>query len=358
MSRIGRTLRSLGIGVAVWTALLLLFSTQYFVGLRAGGHEVTWFSQFRRELPGWAMWAVVSPLIFLVARRLPLTRPRNVALHLLIAPAVFFLYLLLYNLVIELVPLRPDITAASMSFAEMISQSAQFNFATFFLLYLGVLAVYQMLAFQSALHRQELETSRLEANLTRARLESLRMQLQPHFLFNTLHGISALIEEDGRKARRMLTNLSDLLRTSIEEAEELIPLCREAEILERYLAIQRMRFGDRLRTSVGVAEGCEEWLVPRFLLQPLAENSIKHGIGRRSESGSLEVRARCEGGALELRVDDDGPGFAGTAGSGLGLSNVRARLDALYGSEYSLETSNRPEGGAVVTIRLPRAVGP
>ena len=346
--------------VLAWTLLLLLFATQYYVALRASGQPVTWISQVRRELPGWALWALLSPLVFAAAERFPVVGRnawRNALLHLPIGAGLFALYLLLYTLVVRHTPIRPDLMAADLSFGELMRQALLLNFAFFALVYVGVTALYQVFALQRANQRRALEASRLEAHLTRARLDALRRQLQPHFLFNTLHGVSALVTRDPRAARKMLTSLSDLLRASIDDSDELVPLERELEILERYLGIQRLRFGDGLRVDVEAAEACRAWPVPRFLLQPLVENAIEHGSRRQAEGGWVHVCIACDANGLSVVVCDDGPGFPQDVREGVGLRNTRSRLEALYGREFSLRLENDPAGGARVEVRLPALPG-
>ncbi len=352
-------LRPALLAVAAWTVLLLLFATQYYVAFRAAGQPVTWVSQLRRELPGWALWAALSPLVYLTAQRLPLIgdprRWRNALLHVPIAAGLFLLHLLLYNIVIDVLPLRPDVAAAGMSFQERMVQSLQMNFATFCLIYLGVSAASYMLAYQRQLKQQEVRAAQLQGNLTQARLDSLRMQLQPHFLFNTLHGISALMEREPRTARRMIAKLSDLLRFSIDENDELVPLEKELTLLSRYLEIQGMRFGDRLTWRLDVPDECLAARVPRFLLQPLVENAIQHGLGGRAEPGTLVVTGRCGGQRLTLHVDDDGVGAPPPSElvEGVGLTNSRARLQALYGEDASLRLVPSPLGGTRAELVLP-----
>ena len=341
-----------------WTLLLLLFATQYYVTLRTSGQPVTWMSQVRRELPGWALWALLTPLVFAAAERFPLVGRngwRNGLLHLPIGGGLFALYLLLYTLVVRYTPIRPDLMRAELSFVELMWQGLLLNFAFFALVYVGVIALHQAFALQRANQRRALEASRLESHLTQARLDALRRQLQPHFLFNTLHGVSALVTRDPRAARKMLTCLSDLLRASIDASDELVPLERELEILERYLEVQRLRFGDRLHVDVEASEACRTWQVPRFLLQPLVENAIEHGSRRQAEGGRVRVRVACDGGQLSVVVRDDGPGFPEDVREGVGLRNTRSRLEALYGPSFSFRLENDPGGGAYVEVRLPAA---
>ncbi|HEV3049331.1 MAG TPA: sensor histidine kinase [Longimicrobium sp.] len=201
-------------------------------------------------------------------------------------------------------------------------------------------------------------TSRLEAGLAQANLRALNMQLQPHFLFNTLNAISVLAAK-GERAQtvRLIGRMSDLLRMSLENTEQTVPLVRELEFAQRYLDIEQVRFADRMTVRFDVAPDTLNAQVPSMVLQPLVENAVKHGIARRRAAGRIEVRARREDDTLELSVRDDGPGFApAPAGerTGVGLSNTRARLGQLYGADgFEMYQGNGPGGGALVRITLP-----
>ena len=211
------------------------------------------------------------------------------------------------------------------------------------------------------LRERETHAARLEAQLADARLRALRMQLNPHFLFNTLHAVSALVERDPGGVRTMIARLSALLRRVLDGgASHEVPLRDELALVRDYLAIQQVRLGDRLRIEEHVAPEALDALVPALVLQPLAENAVGHGVSRAESGGTIRVEAGREGGALVLRVRDSGPGLvpeasggAETSGNGLGLANTRQRLDALYGPAASLALEPGAEGGAVATVRLP-----
>jgi two-component system LytT family sensor kinase len=184
------------------------------------------------------------------------------------------------------------------------------------------------------------------------------MQLNPHFLFNTLNTVSVLaLKGERQRVARMLGRLSDLLRLSLENNRQTQSLRTELEFLDRYLEIEQVRFNDRLSVSVRVDEAAYEAEVPTLLLQPIVENAIKYGFGQTVGPGNVSVVARVKGNVLELFVADTGPGFSDKevqgASTGVGLANTRARLDQLYGGNYTLTMTNRPEGGALVEMRIP-----
>jgi LytS/YehU family sensor histidine kinase len=199
-------------------------------------------------------------------------------------------------------------------------------------------------------------TSQLEANLANAQLDALKMQLHPHFLFNTLNTISVMMQQDVPAANKMLVRLSSLLRTALANSgEHEIPVRDELEFLRNYLEIEQTRFGNRLSVKIEADPGSLDALVPNMVLQPLAENAIRHGVGSRSLKGLVEVKIARLNGAVILSVYDNGPGpGAGEEpGNGIGLANTKARLAQLYGTDSSFELSQLPSGGTVATVSIP-----
>ena len=202
----------------------------------------------------------------------------------------------------------------------------------------------------------QLRASQLEGQLARAQLDALKMQLHPHFLFNTLNSISALIHEDPEAADVMVSRLSDFLRLVLENAgAQEVPLKDEVRFLDRYLDIQRTRFRERLRAEVSCDPETLDARVPNLLLQPLVENAIRHAVEPRAGGGAVRVRAVRAGSRLALEVRDDGPGLSCTRanGTGVGLANTRARLQRLYGADHDIHLENDPAGGLVLSISLP-----
>jgi two-component system, LytTR family, sensor kinase len=201
------------------------------------------------------------------------------------------------------------------------------------------------------------ETAQLQAQLAEAQLNVLRTQLNPHFLFNTLHAISSLVERDPRGVRRMIARLSDLLRHTLEQtSEQEIPLERELELLRRYFDIMEIRFEGRLEITMDVPAELGAALVPNLILQPLAENALKHGVSAMDAPGRVTVTARRAGDSLLLQVEDNGPGpgsESGTSEHGLGLRNTLARLRQLYGTKQQFALRRAPRGGTIAEIRLP-----
>lgn len=204
---------------------------------------------------------------------------------------------------------------------------------------------------------QERHAAQLEADLSRARLDALKGQLHPHFLFNSLHSVGGLIRTSrSADALTAIASIGDLLRTSLDaEPEQFVPLEREVELIERYLDVESLRLGDRLRITIDVPEPLLPAEVPTFIAQPLVENAIKHAIASRASGGSVVFRARAEDGVrLILDIEDDGPGFQPKAGhAGVGIAHVTERLEALFGDAARLDIGSMPGGGTRARLTLP-----
>lgn len=221
--------------------------------------------------------------------------------------------------------------------------------------FLTVAAAAHALEARSRAHERELESARMRSQLAESRLEALTAQLQPHFLFNTIQGISTLIGRDPAAADAMLTNLSDLLREVLRRGEQReVELAEELRVLEPYLEISRRRFGERLSITVHVDAEAARGRVPFFILQPLVENALHHGISSHAGSGTIDIAARRDGDRLVLSVTDDGPGIVvPDAGRGIGLANTKARLHEMYDGNHTLELGRRAEGGFRVEVSIP-----
>ena len=217
-----------------------------------------------------------------------------------------------------------------------------------------VLGTSQVYLLNRRVRTGELEAAQMAHSLVQARHQALRAQLQPHFLFNTLHSISTLIHLDPDAADKMVIRLADLLRMSLDTTtEQLIPLRREIVCVELYLGIEKVRFQERLEIRTEIPAELGEIPVPSFLLQPLVENAIKHGLSKLGRGGRILIRARRDGDWLVLEVEDTGVGYQPTGSEGVGLSNTRSRLALLYGESQSLEISGIPDTGTRVAVRVP-----
>ena len=228
------------------------------------------------------------------------------------------------------------------------------------IVYWSIVGIQHGVSYYRKFEEREKLSAQLENQLAQARLSALKMQLHPHFLFNTLNAIVVLVRQHrAEEADEMLTNLSELLRQTLEgwETQE-VPLRREVELVNLYLDIQRVRFQDRLTVEMSLSPATLNALVPSLLLQPLVENAIRHGVSKSSAPVRIELKSNLRNSHLELQVCDDGPGVSRevsgeSSGNGVGLSNTRARLQQLYGKRQSLRLDGRADGGTIATVVLP-----
>ena len=231
------------------------------------------------------------------------------------------------------------------------------------LTYWTVLGVYYAYDYYRKLRAREQQAAILELRLAEANLRALKMQLHPHFLFNTLNSVAALVrKEENRTAVKMLVQLGDFLRLALEnKGVQEIPLKQELDFLERYLNIEKIRFQERLTVQVEAEPAVLEAYVPNMILQPLVENAIHHGIAPHAEAGRIEIHAHLAGGKLLMQVRDDGPGLdpsKKSRRSGVGLANIRERLENLYGDDHDFSLRNANEGGLLASITMPFSTEP
>lgn len=338
------------------TAFALIIATQNYHALARAGRGVDWATLALGELPVWYYWLAVAPAIIGVTRRFPplgTHATRNVLVH--VAVVLIATLLMLTVVSAARLVLAPALVP-QMPFVHAIGRSFVGAFVLFLPVYATIVASILVFRFYRDTQERQVRESQLETALTQARLDSLRSQLHPHFLFNTLHAVSALMDDDVPAARRMMRRLSELLRVALEDGSHEVSLADELWLLEQYVEIQRIRFGDRLQVHYDIDDNARRLLLPRLLLQPLVENAIKHGTAGHSERGRVDIRAWVEENRLKLRIRDNGRGFVGGKDSvarGVGLSNTQERLHQLYGEEYSLELQNHSEGGVVVDVELP-----
>jgi signal transduction histidine kinase len=340
-----------------WTLFGLFFTSQEYIRMAYAGRPIDVRRLFVAWLGSAYVWAVLTPFVFNLARRFPLESGRlskNIPIH--VAASVFFslLELLVFVLIapyLGMPPLRDSFSAFLMA---VIVVDFHFNLLT----YWAILGICVVLDYYRRYREREMKAYQLEARLAQAQLQVLKMQLHPHFLFNTLHAISTLMHRDVEAADRMIARLSDLLRISLETVGvQEVPLKQELELLEKYLEIEQTRFRDRLGVEIKVEPETLDARVPNLILQPLVENAIRHGIVPRAAPGRIEIHAWRENGTLQLEVRDNGRGLPTenqeTLKEGLGLSNTRARLRQLYGAEHRFSLCNAPAGGLVVSLAIP-----
>jgi two-component system LytT family sensor kinase len=343
---------------AVWLIPSLLSGFNTYMQDRLDGQPPEWRWVLFNSLD-WLIYAGLTPIVFRASRRFPLQRAalaRSIALHtagallMCIAWAGF-------GTLLRLAVFHP---APGFTAAKLLRQFVGWVFTTLPFgtgVYFALVGIEHALFFMAQARERETQAARLAAQLSEARLGALRMQLNPHFLFNSLNAITVLVRDrNTAAASRMLELLSDVLRQVLRsEPGHETTLALELEFIGRYLEIEQVRFSDRLRPLVDVDPALGNAAVPRFILQPLVENALRHGIARRSAAGLLQVSARREGSDLVLVVRDDGPGLSADArdSAGVGLSNTRARLTALYGERSTLQVVDAEGGGVAATVRLP-----
>jgi len=308
----------------------------------------------------WWSWGVVTPLILWVDRKIPVSRKqlaRRVLAHLLPSLLVTSVYVYLLGAVRAAFGMYEWSGLAGI---RVLADSLRGMFLWNWLIYWLILGAWQAHHYYEHYVASELRLERLERNFSEARLNALRMQLEPHFLFNALNTISSEIQADPVSARNMIEHLGSLLRLSLDTNErQLVPLFEELSFLDHYLAIQRIRFGDRLRFEQVIDEDVRHVLVPSMVIQPLVENSTRHGLSQRATGGLVRVLAkRTDEQHILITVEDDGAGLPANWSPGnslgLGLSITEQRLTALYpGSDRVFEIRRRKGGGTEVELRLP-----
>ncbi len=330
----------------VWTLLGALSAARVAVSFAYSGAAVSWRRAFVIALADWYSWALLAPAIGWLARRFAIERRswlRSLLMHL---PASLFFSIL--KILIE---------SRLLEWFDP-GQLHIVQFPPTLFTYYSILGAIYAIDYYGKYRAHELKASQLQAQLAQAQLQSLKMQLHPHFLFNTLHAISSLMRRDVEAAERMITRLSDLLRLTLENvgAQE-TPLRQELEFLERYLDIEQTRFRDRLQVKMEIEPETLDARVPNLILQPLVENAVRHGIAPHATPGLIEISAGLKANKLELQIRDNGAGLPDDKRAqikeGVGLANTRARLEQLYGSDYHFDLSNQDKGGLVVSLIIP-----
>jgi len=366
-SALKRDLRNYPLYFLIWTIIGVFFFSQALSQKFFSRDPTPWWHYLISWLVGVYLWALLMPGILWLGRRFPIER-RNwvlrVALHLLLGVVVSLFQLILESAILSHLGVFPGLMN---TFVTTFAFLLVIGFHTGIMTYWEVLGVqYGMGYYQNYQERKqealrlELRASELQSQLVQARLGVLKMQLQPHFLFNTLNAIMVLVrQQKSKQAEQTLAHLSDLLRCVLEDVEaQEVPLRRELEYLQLYLSIEQVRFQDRLRVEISADPAILDAALPQMVLQPVVENAIRHGVGKSAAAGRIKISAVRSNDTLKLRVQDDGPGFSSEGpvekhSTGIGLTNTRARLKQLYGEEARLTTGNGEPRGAVVTITIP-----
>lgn len=349
-----------------WVGLVVLFAAQNVVVLSA-----SWKDALLQAARFWILWLGFLPVVAWLSFMFPLFRERfatNILIHIVALFVVVAASQVAYRNIIIMQPLSREVPVSSSPDSQPVirrvtprsdpGRFAGFHAAFDILIYLGVFAVCRAFANAQRSREREMHASELAASLAQAKLQTLRMQINPHFIFNTLNAISTLVHKDPAAADDMIGDLSDFLRSTLESGnEQEVPLQRELDFAKRYLAIEQRRFGERLKVGACIEPGINKALVPALLLQPLVENAVKHALEPTRKDTLIRIDARRAGDQLHLVVADNGSGpvdtGSQTAGHGIGLKNTRARLQELYGGDHFFSIERGSQGGCVVTIKLP-----
>ena len=350
-----RTLSKWALIFACWTFLAFLFSgPQMIQAIRLNRAAEGWNSVIG-ELIFSYLWLGLTPLVIWLSRSFRIEGGRrftNLTIHFVASVVILLVHVLLFAVISIPFGWYPHLTPFGNRYFLMILNFTPSNI----MFYWGVVVIEHALDYYRKLQDRELRASQLETQLAQSQLQVLKMQLHPHFLFNTLNAISALIRESPDEAEEMVSRLGDLLRMTLETAGlQEVPFKKELEFLQHYLDIEQTRFQDRLKVEMAIEPETLDGLVPNMILQPLVENSVRHGVAPRPEGGCIKIKAWRDDSLLRLEVEDDGPGL----GRGkpmkerVGLTNTRARVRNLYGDEHDLKMREADGGGLVVSLSIP-----
>lgn len=340
---------------AFWTIFAVFAVIHGYAQFNLAGRPVPWDFILVTRLSDWYFWVLMTPVILWLGHRFPLRR-NNLRRNLLLIHAPFGLLTALAH-ILSIALLMSYWSPDNLTFTHMLGKVSYF-YPFSLLVFSGILAVFFVFDYNRKYRERELQAANLKTELAQARLRTLQMQLQPHFLFNTLNSISTLTFKDPQAANLMLVKLSDLLRVSLIDSEiNEVPLEKELEFLRIYLEIEQIRFQDRLMINFEIEPQVLNAFVPRLILQPLVENAVRHGISKRRGKGFIEIASKKVNENLFLQVRDNGLGLSGNGENGfiegVGLWNTRRRLSALYGENFHFQLTGAEEGGVEAKIIIP-----
>ena len=348
--------------VAVWTMLGLIWVGPTYFEVEAEGMGHSAWRIFTWGILTYLAWAPLTPVIVWLARKFSLvgeTWRRSLAVHVPAFLVISAVHTAVATVIFSTIQPFDNMGESPTDFWTRFFSRLKGQFVPDLLIYGGVIGISYALDYYRKYREREFLATRLEAQLAQAQLESLRMQLHPHFLFNTLNGIVGLVRDNKNQAAvGMLVGLSDLLRHTLDHSSKHeVELREEIDFIKLYLSIQEMRFSDRLRIYFDIHPGTTRALVPNLILQPLAENALRHGIARSADSGVVGISSAVVDGQLRLTVYDDGAGLPDDwqlkGSAGIGLANTAARLQQLYDDDHQFDIRNRPAGGVEVVIVIP-----
>jgi len=348
----------------IWSGVGLFDAAQNVFVMRAEGMHHAWVRLFVRLLISWLPWALATPVVLYLGRRYPPTKFRPIStwgIHLCACALIGLVYSAWVAGLDTL--LNPWLTPAPGGYLHAWLDTFYNGLLADVLLYGAILAISYVLDSRERLARQQTETAKLNEQLSKAQLNALRRQIEPHFLFNTLNAIAGLVREKRNDAAvNMIAGLSDFLRRVVEDSNrQQVPLGEEMEFLQKYVDIQKVRFAERLEVHLNVPAELFSAQVPSLILQPMVENAVKHGIAKRAQGGAIRVSAFRSNGKLTLSVYNDGPKLPKDweqTGSGIGIPNVLTRLRSLYGDAFELKMRNQEPGGVEVSVSVPFVASP
>jgi two-component system LytT family sensor kinase len=348
---------------SIWFGFGLVDAMQTVFVMRGEGMHHAWTKLFVTTMLSWLPWALSTTLVLRLGRRFPPVRLRPVVTwvaHLGACTAIGLIFSA-WTMWLNVMFNPYAYSSAPGPFAHLWFDKFYNGILTFLVLYAAIVTVSYVLDSRERLALQQTETARLNELLSKAQLDALRRQIEPHFLFNTLNAVAGLVREGRNDAAvGMIAGLSDFLRRVLQgSTEQQVPLGEEMAFAQKYLDIQKVRFAERLQLSVNVPRELYRAQVPSLILQPMVENAVKHGIAKRAQGGAIRIAASRSDGVLTLSVCNDGPSLPvgwEMARSGIGMSNVRTRLQSLYGDAFELSMRNQDAGGVEVSVSLPFAV--
>ncbi len=340
-----------------WALLAFFLGVQIYLNARARGQTLPLESAIADAMRRYSIYAVLTFPILWLCRRYPL-EPGRRAVSLLAHAVACAVFVVLYAALRLPMAVNPETMQRVPISLENAVVLARGNLFELFWMYCSIVTVVLAVQYRRQIREREIGEAHLKRQMAEYELQVLKLQLHPHFLFNTLNGISTLMLRDTRTAREMLIRLSELLRIALARSRDNeVPLRDEMEFLRAYIELEQMRFGERLHVVLEIDPDTLDARVPNMIIQPLVENAIEHGIARIRSGGTLELAAESREGRLRIRIINDGPlgamGRKPANGSGIGLGNARLRLSQLYGDAYSLRIADRREGGAALDLEIP-----
>jgi two-component sensor histidine kinase len=361
--------REMSVGTTCWvvfviaTFLGLFFAAQMYFSAASLGHQVSWGQAFYWSFGDWYEWALLSPVIFWLCQHLRFERRgwlRRLAGHVFCGLLLAVVHAALCAL---MAVFQGHVTGKPVTFGSslhgLLANRTHYNLAV----YAVIVCAWHAWDYYRKFREREAQAAQLAGRLAQAQLQALRMQLNPHFLFNTLNAVSSLMLKDVPAANKMISRLGELLRLTLENTQQEVPLQQELDFLRRYLDIERIRFGDRLQLKMDIDPATLSAAVPNLILQPLVENAVHHAIEPLEAGGKIELRAIRDYGCLVLQVSDNGPGLRPHAApedeapmdtrERIGLKNTRERLRKLYGDSQRFDLVSNAMGGVTASLSIP-----